>query len=242
MSRGWRGYFNGKMWLYLGFEVSLEEPSLSESRWSKSPSSHSFCPKYILFIAEFLTWGTHYFLSTQDQLSNWKMCLKKEEKVTVCPFSVGILAGSKTIFKTIFAFILKFFVLFFSLPHTIPHPCPRYPGWYWGEASSKTWTSGFGYKHVWPTLDYWPLLEKSLLLLWLLCGELVKWTHRLIGAEFCCWSNVWWAVRSLRTRHHVSLFLSLRSSWVELLTSKFLKPAGWLHTFCCMWELLSIND
>lgn len=74
MSCGWRGYFNGKTWLYLGIEEPLEEPSLCEFMWYKSPSSQCFCPKYILFIAEFLTWGTHYFLSTQDQLSNWKMC------------------------------------------------------------------------------------------------------------------------------------------------------------------------
>lgn len=99
-----------------GIEVSLGEPSLSESMWLKPPSSQCFCPRYILFISEFLTCGTHFFLSTQDQLSTWKMCLKSH--------SLSVHWRNLRIQSNIYFYSEIFFSAFVFFPHSTPLSMP----------------------------------------------------------------------------------------------------------------------
>lgn len=96
--------FNGSTWLYPNMEVSLVSPSLCGQ---KHLPSQCFCPRYILFILEFLTCGTHFFSSTQhlEGVLN---------KVMVFQLSGGSLAGSETIFLS---FRNLFCFCFFPTPH-----------------------------------------------------------------------------------------------------------------------------
>lgn len=158
------------------------------------PASVSVPGTFCLF-QNFLCIEHTYF----SQFSIWKV-----KNVTIFQFNRGILAGS----ETIFTFILKFSFLFLFFPH--PTSSPRHSGYHsngrrhrgcglltinsWGPHGGGGWRS-----------CCW---RRAPLLSCLLYRELVNEPAGRFGAEFCSWSDACWAVLCLRTRDHVSSFLS----------------------------------